>query len=194
LLIRRLCYVVFTHELWLASNRRACNGTGKTLAFGIPILNKIIQHNRKNGRGSYPLALVLAPTRELAKQVDKEFQESAPSLDTLCCYGGLPIMSQINVLGKGLDIVVGTPGRIIDLSNRGALVLSEVQFIVLDEADQILNVSFDEDVEVIMERLPKKRQSMLFLLQRLSRKYLNDPIVIDLVGESSQKLADRISL
>jgi ATP-dependent RNA helicase DeaD len=88
------------------------------------------------------LALVLAPTRELAKQVDKE---SSPG-----CYGGLPIMSQINVLGKGLDIVVGTPGRIIDLSNRGALVLSEVQFIVLDEADQILNVSSDEDVEVIM--------------------------------------------
>jgi hypothetical protein len=117
LLIRRLCYVVFTHRLWLASNRRACNGTGKTLSFGIPILNKIIQHNHKNGRGSYLLALVLAPTRELAKQVDKEFQESAPSLDTLCCYGGLPIMRQINVLGKGLDIVVGTPGHIIDLRN-----------------------------------------------------------------------------
>jgi superfamily II DNA/RNA helicase len=138
-----------------------------TLAFGIPILDKIFQHNHKNGRGSYPLALVLAPTRELAKQVDKEFQESAPSLDTLCCYGGLPIMNQINVLRKGLDIVVITPGRIIDLINRGALVLSEVQFIVLDEADQILNVSFDEDVEVIMERLPKKCQSMLFLLQCL---------------------------
>jgi len=179
---------------------RARTGTGKTLAFGIPILDKIIQHNRKNGRGSYPLALLLAPTRELAKQVDKEFQESAPSLDTLCCYGGVPIMSQINVLRRGLDIVVGTPGRIIDLINRGALVLSEVQFIVLDEADQMLNVGFDEDVEVIMERLPKKRQSMLFSatmpvwVQRLSRKYLNDPMVIDLVGESSQKLADGISL
>jgi superfamily II DNA/RNA helicase len=109
-------------------------------------------------------------------------------------------MSQINFLRRGLDIVVGTPGRIIDLINRGALVLSEVQFIVLDEADQMLNVGFDEDVEVIMERLPKKCQSMLFSatmpvwVQRLSRKYLNDPIVIDLVGESSQKLADGISL
>lgn len=179
---------------------RARTGTGKTLAFGIPILDKIIQHNRKNGRGSYPLALVLAPTRELARQVDKEFQESAPSLDTLCCYGGVPIMSQINVLRRGLDVVVGTPGRIIDLINRGALVLSEVQFIVLDEADQMLNVGFDEDVEVIMERLPKKRQSMLFSatmpvwVQRLSRKYLKDPVVIDLVGESSQKLAEGISL
>lgn len=179
---------------------RARTGTGKTLAFGIPILDKIIQHNRKNGRGSHPLALVLAPTRELARQVDKEFQESAPSLDTLCCYGGVPIMSQINVLRRGLDIVVGTPGRIIDLINRGALVLSEVQFIVLDEADQMLNVGFDEDVEVIMERLPKKRQSMLFSatmpvwVQRLSRKYLNEPLVIDLVGESSQKLAEGITL
>lgn len=179
---------------------RARTGTGKTLAFGIPILDKIIQHNRKNGRGSNPLALVLAPTRELARQVDKEIQESAPSLDTLCCYGGVPIMSQINVLRRGLDIVVGTPGRIIDLINRGALILSEVQFIVLDEADQMLNVGFDEDVEVIMERLPKKRQSMLFSatmpvwVQRLSRKYLNDPVIIDLVGESSQKLAEGITL
>ena len=71
-------------------------------------------------------------------------------------------MSQINVLRRGLDIFVGTPGHIIDLINRGALVRSEVQFIVLDEADQMLNVSLDEDIEVIMERLPKKCQSMLF--------------------------------
>uniref|UniRef100_A0A0D6QX03 RNA helicase n=1 Tax=Araucaria cunninghamii TaxID=56994 RepID=A0A0D6QX03_ARACU len=179
---------------------RARTGTGKTLAFGIPILNRIIQHNRKNGRGYHPLALVLAPTRELARQVEKEFMETAPCLDTLCCYGGVPIYSQINVLRRGLDVVVGTPGRVIDLINRGSLILSDVQFIVLDEADQMLAVGFDEDVETIMERLPKNRQSMLFSatlpawVQTLSRKYLTKPMLIDLVGDSTQKLADGITL
>ncbi|KAH9288348.1 hypothetical protein KI387_032465, partial [Taxus chinensis] len=179
---------------------RARTGTGKTLAFGIPIMDKIIQHSRKNGRGHNPMALVLAPTRELARQVEKEFMASAPCLDTLCCYGGVPIRNQIDAIGRGLDIVVGTPGRIIDLINRGNLILSDVQFIVLDEADQMLAVGFDEDVEVIMERLPKKRQSMLFSatmplwIHKLSKKYLTNPLLVDLVGDSNQKLAEGITL
>ncbi|KAH9303809.1 hypothetical protein KI387_008213, partial [Taxus chinensis] len=165
---------------------RARTGTGKTLAFGIPIMDKIIQNGRKNGRGFNPLALVLAPTRELARQVEKEFMASAPCLDTLCCYGGVPIRNQIEAIRRGIDVIVGTPGRIIDLINRGELILSDVQFIVLDEADQMLAVGFDEDVEVIMERLPKKRQSMLFSatlpqwIHKLSRKYLTDPLLVDL--------------
>ncbi|XP_057873237.2 DEAD-box ATP-dependent RNA helicase 9, mitochondrial isoform X1 [Cryptomeria japonica] len=179
---------------------RARTGTGKTLAFGIPILDKIIQHNRKNGRGYNPMALVLAPTRELARQVEKEFMQAAPCLDTLCCYGGVPIRSQIDIIRRGLDVVVGTPGRVIDLMNRGSLILSDVQFIVLDEADQMLAVGFDQDVEVIMQRLPKKRQSMLFSatlpswIHNLSRKYLSDPLLVDLVGDSPQKLAEGITL
>ncbi|KAK9088520.1 hypothetical protein Scep_027602 [Stephania cephalantha] len=127
---------------------RAKTGTGKTLAFGIPILDKIIKYNAKHGRGRNPLALVLAPTRELARQVEKEFHETAPVLDTLCVYGGVPISRQMSTLDYGVDVVVGTPGRIIDLMKRGALNLSEVQFVVLDEADQMLAVGFDEDVEV----------------------------------------------
>ncbi|KAF8086026.1 hypothetical protein N665_0639s0034 [Sinapis alba] len=178
---------------------RARTGTGKTLAFGIPIMDKIIKFNAKHGRGRNPLCLVMAPTRELARQVEKEFRESAPSLDTICVYGGTPIGQQMRQLDYGVDVAVGTPGRIIDLIKRGALNLSEVQFVVLDEADQMLQVGFAEDVEIILERLPEKRQSMMFSatmpswIRSLTKKYLNDPLTIDLVGDSDQKLADGIT-
>ncbi|XP_078163851.1 DEAD-box ATP-dependent RNA helicase 53, mitochondrial-like [Carex rostrata] len=178
---------------------RAKTGTGKTLAFGIPIIDKIIQYNKANGVGRNPLAIVLAPTRELAKQVEKEFSESSP-LDTVCVYGGSPIMQQTRTLNYGVDVVVGTPGRVIDLLKRGALNLSEIQFVVLDEADQMLNVGFAEDVEVIMERLPQKRQFLMFSatmpqwIQKMTRKYLQNPVVVDLVGDSDQKLAEGITL
>lgn len=136
------------------------------------------------------MALVLAPTRELAKQVMKEFSESAPKLDTLCLYGGVSIQGHMRDLDHGCDAVVGTPGRIIDLIKRGALNLSEVQFVVLDEADQMLAVGFEEDVEMILDKLPKKRQSMMFSatmppwILKLSQKYLNNPLVVDLVSSS----------
>ncbi|RLN33638.1 putative DEAD-box ATP-dependent RNA helicase family protein [Panicum miliaceum] len=165
---------------------RARTGTGKTLAFGIPIMDRIISYNEKNGSSRNPLAIVLAPTRELARQVEKEFRESAP-LDTLRVYGGVPINQQMRVLNYGVDIVVGTPGRIIDLLRRGVLNLSEIQFVVLDEADQMLAVGFDEDVEVITEQLPQNRQSMLFSatmpswIRKISNKYLKDPVIIDLL-------------
>uniref|UniRef100_M4ERC5 RNA helicase n=1 Tax=Brassica campestris TaxID=3711 RepID=M4ERC5_BRACM len=179
---------------------RARTGTGKTLAFGIPVIDKIIKFNAKHGRGKNPLCLVLAPTRELARQVEKEFRESAPSLDTICLYGGTPIGQQMRELNYGVDVAVGTPGRIIDLMKRGALNLSEVQFIVLDEADQMLQVGFAEDVEVILQKLPEKRQSMMFSatmpswIRSLTKKYLNNPLTIDLVGDSDQKLADGITM
>ncbi|KAB2613413.1 DEAD-box ATP-dependent RNA helicase 53-like [Pyrus ussuriensis x Pyrus communis] len=179
---------------------RARTGTGKTLAFGIPILDKIFKHNAIKGRGKNPLALVLAPTRELAKQVEKEFHDAAPGLETICVYGGTPISSQMRALDYGVDVAVGTPGRVIDLINRGALNLGEVQFVVLDEADQMLQVGFQEAVETILERVPKKRQTLLFSatmpnwIRKLTQNYLKDPAVIDLVGDSDQKLADGISL
>jgi len=138
-------------------------------------------------RGMNPQALVLAPTRELAKQVEKEFRDSS-NLDTICVYGGVPIQSQIRTLGYGVDVVAGTPGRIIDLIKRGALNLKEVQFVVLDEADQMLAVGFDEAVEVILDHLPKNRQSMMFSatmpswIRKLTQKYLKDPVTIDLVS------------
>lgn len=179
---------------------RARTGTGKTLAFGIPILDKIMRYNEAKGRGKNPLALVMAPTRELARQVDKEFYETAPTLDTLCVYGGSPISRQISTLDRGVDAIVGTPGRIIDLLKRGALSLTEVQFVVLDEADQMLNVGFAEDVEMILSHIRQKHQTMMFSatmpswILKLTQKFLKNPVHIDLVGDSDQKLADGISL
>ncbi|VFQ90913.1 unnamed protein product [Cuscuta campestris] len=179
---------------------RARTGTGKTLAFGIPIMDKIIGYNKKHGKGRNPLALVLAPTRELAKQVDKEFCESAPDLDTLCVYGGVPIGIQMGKLDRGVDVIVGTPGRIIDLLKRGSLNLSELQFVVLDEADQMLNVGFADDVERILQNAPKDRQTLMFSatmpnwILKLTQQFLKNPVQIDLVGDSDQKLADGISL
>lgn len=95
----------------------------------------------------------------------------------------------MRALNYGVDIVVGTPGRVIDLLRRGVLNLSQIQFVVLDEADQMLAVGFDEDVEVIMEQLPQNRQSMLFSatmpswIRKISNKYLKDPVIIDLVSD-----------
>ena len=132
--------------------------------------------------------MVMAPTRELARQVQKEFHDSAPSLDTICLYGGVPISSQMRELEYGVDVVVGTPGRIIGLMKRGSLNLSEIKYVVLDEADQMLGVGFVDDIETILSRLPKKRHSMCFSatmpswIKQLVRKYLKDPLTIDLVS------------
>lgn len=142
--------------------------------------------NRRFGR--LPRFLVLAPTRELARQVEKEIKDSAPYLNTVCVYGGVSYTVQQNALSRGVDVVVGTPGRIIDLVNGRSLKLSEVQYLVLDEADQMLAVGFEEDVELILENLPAERQSMLFSatmpvwVKKLARKYLADPLTIDLVN------------
>ncbi|ONM02057.1 putative DEAD-box ATP-dependent RNA helicase family protein isoform X1 [Zea mays] len=178
---------------------RAKTGTGKTLAFGIPIMDAIIRHNEKYKPGKFPLAIVLAPTRELAKQVEREFLDSSP-LETLCVYGGTPIMQQIRKLNYGVDVVIGTPGRVIDLLKRGSLSLAEIRFVVLDEADQMLSVGFDLDVETILERVPPQRQTLMFSatmptwIRKLTQKYLNNPVTVDLVGEDDQKLAEGISL
>ncbi|KAL6560647.1 DEAD-box ATP-dependent RNA helicase 3, chloroplastic [Orobanche gracilis] len=182
---------------------RAKTGTGKTLAFGIPIIKGL--DDAEQGRGSLrrsqlPKVLVLAPTRELAKQVEKEFKESAPYLHTVCIYGGVSYITQENALSRGVDVVVGTPGRVIDLINNNHLKLGEVQFLVLDEADQMLAVGFEEDVEIILEKLPSQRQSMLFSatmpgwVKQLARKFMDNPLTIDLVGDHEEKLAEGIKL
>ena len=105
----------------------------------------------------------------------------------MCVYGGVSYNVQQNALSRGVDVVVGTPGRIIDLINGGSLQLGEVRYLVLDEADQMLAVGFEEDVETILQQLPADRQSMLFSatmpswVKKLSRRYLNNPLTIDLV-------------
>ncbi|KAK6915756.1 GUCT protein [Dillenia turbinata] len=183
---------------------RAKTGTGKTLAFGIPIIKHLTanEEDRSSFRrsGRLPRVLVLAPTRELAKQVEKEIKESAPYLSTVCVYGGVSYTTQQNALSRGVDVVVGTPGRIIDLIEGKSLKLREVEYLVLDEADQMLAVGFEEAVEEILKEVPSERQTMLFSatmpgwVKKLARKYLNNPMTIDLVGDHDEKLAEGIKL
>lgn len=114
---------------------------------------------------------------------------------TICVYGGTPIYPQSNALRNGVDIVVGTPGRVIDLIKRGALNLSEVQFMVLDEADEMLKYGFVDDVETILKNLPDERQTLMFSatmpkwIVELTRKFLKNPLTIDLVSALMNKIS-----
>lgn len=137
---------------------QALTGTGKTAAFALPIIESI------KGDGDSVKAIILTPTRELAMQVATEFDSLAlnSELKTVCVYGGQSIDIQIKVLRKGCDVIVGTPGRVIDLMNRGILDLNDIEFAVLDEADEMLNMGFVEDIEYILEETPSDKKMLLF--------------------------------
>ncbi|MCH2113557.1 MAG: DEAD/DEAH box helicase [Pirellulales bacterium] len=162
---------------------QARTGTGKTAAFAIPILERIDQAKR----GRRPSALVLVPTRELAVQVRDEIAKLALGRKTRCLavYGGKPIRSQISQLERGSDIVVGTPGRVLDLLARGPLQLEQLQCVVLDEADRMLDIGFRPDIEKILRRCPKERQTLLLSatidkgVERLARRYMVKPEIMD---------------
>jgi ATP-dependent RNA helicase DeaD len=136
---------------------QAQTGTGKTAAFALPILNNF--EKQKN-----PQALVLAPTRELALQVADSMIQYGKHLNVrvLAVYGGQPYSPQINSLKRGVDVVVGTPGRLNDLLERNVLNLSEIKTVVLDEADEMLNMGFIDEVEKILATTPAERQTSLF--------------------------------
>ena len=174
---------------------RARTGTGKTLAFALPIIMKL-EPSRERAR--LPRAIVVAPTRELAKQVADEFSKSGVGLTTVTVYGGAAYGPQENALRRGVDVVVGTPGRLIDHLERGNLDLSAVQFAVLDEADEMLSVGFADAIETILQKTPEERQTMLFSatlnndIKRLSRNYLKDPLVVDMVGEGKSQAAQTV--
>ena len=156
---------------------QAQTGTGKTAAFALPILQ-----NLEPGRKG-PQALVLAPTRELAMQVADAVWEYGRHLQVrvLAIYGGSSYSRQITRLKKGVDVVVATPGRLLDLLERGVLDLSGVRTVVLDEADEMLKMGFVEDVESILSQTPDARQTALFSatlpgpIRRLADKYMRDP-------------------
>ncbi|GAA3533976.1 DEAD/DEAH box helicase [Zobellella aerophila] len=156
----------------------AQTGTGKTAAFALPLLSRI------TGGSATPQVLVLAPTRELAIQVAESFEGYAKyqkDIRILSIYGGQAYDTQIRALKRGVDIVVGTPGRVMDHMRRGTLKLDSLQAMVLDEADEMLRMGFIDDVEWILEQTPATRQIALFsatmppAIQRVAQKYLNDP-------------------
>ena len=147
---------------------QAKTGTGKTLGFGVPLLEAIVEHTEDEfenlAKPGAPQALVVLPTRELCKQVGEDLREAAKYLPTRITdiYGGVDFEPQLKALREGVEVVVGTPGRLLDLSNRRALDLSHVKVVVLDEADEMLDLGFLPDVEKLMRRVSPDRQTMLF--------------------------------
>lgn len=165
----------------------AQTGTGKTAAFALPILSRI-----EPGQG-VPQALVLAPTRELALQVCEAFESYAanlPEVHLLPVYGGQAYGQQLSALRRGVDIVVGTPGRIMDHLERGSLDLSKIKYLVLDEADEMLKMGFAEDVETILADTPDEKQVALFSatmppqIRRISEQYLNNPHEVKIAAKT----------
>ncbi len=161
---------------------QARTGTGKTAAFVIPILEQIDLEDSKTQ------ALVLAPTRELSEQVAEEAKRLAytSTCRTACLVGGRPIRKQIDDLKKGVQVAIGTPGRVIDLINRRMLDLRNLKIVVLDEADRMLDIGFRPDIEKILRRCPKERQTLLLSatmpppVERLAKRYMQDPTRVDL--------------
>jgi ATP-dependent RNA helicase RhlE len=163
----------------------AQTGTGKTAAFALPILQRLSgTPRRKMARACQ--ALVLSPTRELASQIADSFRAYGRQvpLSTAVVFGGVPIGAQQRQLAPGVDILVATPGRLLDLIDRGALVLSAVQILVLDEADRMLDLGFIHALRRIVTLLPRQRQTLLFsatmpkAIASLAEEYLNDPIKV----------------
>ena len=164
---------------------QAQTGTGKTAAYGLPLLHRL-DRQRKGVQ-----ALVLAPTRELAIQVAAAVQQYGQKLGVkvLALYGGQSYQLQIRSLRERVEVVVGTPGRLLDLINRGTLDLSGVSTVVLDEADEMLSMGFVEDIEAILDRIPSERQTLLFSatisrrVMGLSKRYLRDPETVSVTPE-----------
>ena len=163
---------------------QAQTGTGKTAAFGIPLLQRVDPHNKKLQ------AVVLCPTRELAIQCADEIRKFAKfmhGIKILPIYGGQDISKQIRSLKGGTQVIIGTPGRVIDHINRHTLKMQNVGMVVLDEADEMLNMGFREDIETILENLPDEHQTLLFSatmpkpIMEIAGNYLNKPEIIKVV-------------
>ena len=185
---------------------RAKTGSGKTLAFALPLIEQLrarYDGKKQTQRYRAPKIITLLPTRELARQVAQEFTELAPFLTTTCIYGGTSYQEQSAALSGGIDVVVGAPGRIGDQIERRALKLHDIEWVILDEADQMLNMGFQEPVEAILNAVDKQRadngkeekvQTLLFSatipawVKAVTKKYLKpDFVTVDLVGQERDK-------
>jgi ATP-dependent RNA helicase RhlE len=171
----------------------AQTGTGKTAAFAIPILQHLFLDRQQNRRPSKINALVITPTRELAIQIAESFTVYGKytGIKNTVIYGGVNQGGQTEALKKGIDILVATPGRLLDLIDQGFISLKDVQYFVLDEADRMLDMGFIRDIRKIITKLPNKRQSLFFSatmpdnIVELSRKILNNPVKVEVSPVSS---------
>ena len=163
---------------------QAATGTGKTAAFALPALALI-----DGPATNKPLALILTPTRELAMQVSEAFFRYGKDLGAKCVpvYGGTPIFRQLQMLDRGVHIVVGTPGRVLDHIGRGSLPLDNIKMVVLDEADEMLDMGFADDIESILDAIPSDHQTVMFSatmpprINAIAKRHLNDPVRINVV-------------
>jgi ATP-dependent RNA helicase DeaD len=168
---------------------QAATGTGKTAAFALPVLQGL----DRRAAGAGPAALVLVPTRELAEQVSQAVHRYGRDLGVrvLPVYGGQPIGRQLQALKRGVDVVVGTPGRVLDHIGRSTLQLGEVRTVVLDEADEMLDMGFAEDIDAILAEIPDDRQTVLFSatipprIDAIARRHLRDTVRIQMGGKAS---------
>lgn len=170
----------------------AQTGTGKTAAFALPTLD-YLQRSFRPRISRMPRVLVLAPTRELASQIAESFRTYSRFTDwqTQCVFGGVKISRQIRALGKGCSILVATPGRLLDLMSQDAVYLRELDILILDEADQMLDMGFIRDIRKIMKEVPDDRQTLLFsatmptTIAELGQEYLDDPVTVSVAPEST---------
>jgi len=166
---------------------QAATGTGKTAAFALPLLQRL----PPGDRGVHPTGLILVPTRELAMQVSEAVHTYGHAVDArvLPVYGGQPIWRQLKALARGVDVVVATPGRAVDHLARGTLHLDDLEVVVLDEADEMLDMGFAEDLDAIIAATPPTRQTVLFSatlpsrIDQLARRYLHDPLRVTIGRE-----------
>ena len=174
---------------------QAATGTGKTAAFALPALELI-----QGATAAKAVALVLVPTRELAMQVSEAFFRYGKDLGAKCVpvYGGQPIYRQLQALDRGVHVVVGTPGRVIDHIGRGSLPLDAIRMVVLDEADEMLDMGFADDIESILEAIPHAHQTVLFSatmpprINSIAKRYQTDPIKINVVRGDTKASLGRI--
>jgi superfamily II DNA/RNA helicase len=199
-IVRTFAIQELTLPIALAGNDligQARTGMGKTLGFGVPLLNRL---NLPGGDAAAPQALVIAPTRELAVQVSGDLAAAGKKLGArvVTIYGGRAYEPQVEALRRGVDVVVGTPGRLLDLAQQRHLVLGAVRILVLDEADEMLDLGFLPDIEKLMAMLPAQRQTMLFSatmpgpIVALARTFLNQPIQIRAEHAGSAPSTDHI--
>lgn len=165
---------------------QARTGTGKTASFGLPIIDHIVRRSQAEVQ-----VLVLCPTRELAVQVSGEIERLSRHKGTklIAIYGGAPMQRQIDAIAEGAQVVVGTPGRVLDHIRRGTLPTKGIRMLVLDEADEMLSMGFERELTAILESLPPTRQTLLFSatlppdIERMAKNRLKDPEFVTLSGD-----------